>query len=121
MMIVTEFGRTAAVNGNGGTDHGWGNVMFALGGGISGGRVLSRADPDQPGGGLATPAGFWPGLATDELHVQGSSGQPRDLKSTVDYRDVFGEVLERFVGLDGSAVRDQVLRGYAPNYPGLFL
>ncbi len=120
MLIVTEFGRTAAVNGNGGTDHGWGNVMFALGGGIAGGRVLSRADATAPGSGLVTPSGHWPGLATGELHVQEGSGQPRDLKATTDFRDVFGEVLERFVGLPADVVSNDVLRGYTPNYAGLF-
>lgn len=121
LLIVTEFGRTAEVNGNGGTDHGWGNAMFALSGAVAGGRVLSRGDANAPGTGLNTPSGAWPGLAVDELHVQASSGQPRDLKSTTDFRDVFGEVLSRFMGVPESVVSTEVLRGYAPQYAGLFV
>ncbi|MEO1574183.1 MAG: DUF1501 domain-containing protein [Pseudomonadota bacterium] len=118
LMIVTEFGRTANVNGNGGTDHGWGNAMFVLGGGVAGGRVLSRADAAAPTLGLPTPSGHWPGLALDELHVR---GEPRDLKSTTDFRDVFGEVLDRFMGVPAPLVGADVLRGYSPQYPGLFI
>ncbi|MFK7886385.1 MAG: DUF1501 domain-containing protein [Gammaproteobacteria bacterium] len=121
LLIVTEFGRTAAVNGNGGTDHGWGNAMFALSGAVAGGRVLTRGAAGAPGSGLNTPSGVWPGLALDQLHVQGNSGQPRDLQSTTDFRDVFGEVLTRFMGVPEAAVSAEVLRGYAPQYPGLFV
>ncbi len=39
---------------------------------------------------------------------------------TTDFRDVFGEVLERFMGLPRDAIRDQVLLGYTPQHPGLF-
>ena len=46
MLVVTEFGRTAAVNGTGGTDHGTGGVAFLPGGGVRGGRI----------------AGDWPGI-----------------------------------------------------------
>ncbi len=120
LLVVTEFGRTAFVNGNGGTDHGWATVMAAMGGGISGGRVLTKGDPEAPGTGLPTPSGHWPGLGPGELHVQPGSGQERDLKATTDFRDVFGEVLERFMGLPADAVRDEVLRGYTPQHPGLF-
>lgn len=120
VLVMTEFGRTARVNGNGGTDHGWGTLMLALGGGVGGGRVISRADPLAPGSGLVTPSGHWPGLAPGELHVQESSGEERDLKATIDFRDVLGEVLDRFLGLPAAAIQSQVLRGYAPNYPGLF-
>jgi len=120
LLATTEFGRTAFVNGNGGTDHGWASVMLAMGGGIVGRRVLTRGDDQAPGTGLPTPNGHWPGLGPGELHVQPGSGQERDLKATTDFRDVFGEVLERFMGLPADAVRDVVLRGYAPNRPGLF-
>jgi uncharacterized protein (DUF1501 family) len=120
LLVVTEFGRTAFVNGNGGTDHGWATTMLAMGGGISGGRVLTRGDPDSPGTGRPTPSGHWPGLGPGELHVQPGSGQERDLKATTDFRDVFGEVLQRFMRLPPDAVRDDVLLGYAPRWPGLF-
>jgi len=120
-LVMTEFGRTAAVNGGGGTDHGWGTVMLALGGGIAGGRVLCREDPKAPSLGMPTPSGHWPGLATDELHIQPSSGEARDLKATIDYRDAFAEVLQRFLGLPEATVRDSVLRGYPARLPGLFV
>lgn len=59
-----------------GTDHGHGNVMMVLGGGINGGRVY----------------GDWPGLADDVL-----SG-PGDLAITTDYRDVLGEIVRARLG-----------------------
>ncbi len=120
VLVASEFGRTAFVNGNGGTDHGWGTLMLALGGGIRGGRVLTRADDAAPGTGLPTPSGHWPGLGPGELHVQRGSNLERDLKSTTDFRDVFGEVLVRFLGLSPAVVRDDVLRGFEPRFPGLF-
>lgn len=120
LLVMSEFGRTARVNGNGGTDHGWATLMLALGGGLGGGRVISRADPLAPGTGLVTPSGHWPGLGPGELHVQQSSGQERDLKATIDFRDVLGEALDRFLGLPTAAIESQVLRGYSPDYPGLF-
>lgn len=120
VLVMTEFGRTGAVNGGGGTDHGWASLMLALGGGVAGGRVLTRADPAAPGTGKVTPDGYWPGLGPGELHVQASSGEPRDLKATTDFRDVIGEVCERFMGLPADAVRDDVLRGYTPSLPGIF-
>ena len=45
VVVATEFGRTAAVNGTGGTDHGTGSVAMLLGGTVSGGRILA----DLPG------------------------------------------------------------------------
>ena len=68
---MSEFGRTVAENGNRGTDHGHGNCMLVLGGGVAGGRVL----------------GDWPGLGA------GSRFEGRDLAVTTDYRDVVGEIL----------------------------
>ena len=41
LVVATEFGRTAAVNGTGGTDHGTGSVAMLLGGTVSGGRILA--------------------------------------------------------------------------------
>lgn len=60
VLIATEFGRTAAINGTGGTDHGTGAVAMLLGGGVKGGRVIAD----------------WPGLAAGQLH------EGRDLKPT---------------------------------------
>jgi uncharacterized protein (DUF1501 family) len=71
IVVMSEFGRTARENGNGGTDHGHGNVMWLLGGGIDGGQVYGR----------------WAGLANNELH------EGRDLPTNTDFRSVLGFVL----------------------------
>jgi uncharacterized protein (DUF1501 family) len=60
VLIATEFGRTAAVNGTGGTDHGTASVAMLVGGAVRGGRVVSD----------------WPGLAPSALY------QARDLRPT---------------------------------------
>jgi uncharacterized protein (DUF1501 family) len=60
VLVATEFGRTAAANGTGGTDHGTASAAMLLGGGVDGGRVLSD----------------WPGLAPSALY------QGRDLQPT---------------------------------------
>jgi uncharacterized protein (DUF1501 family) len=73
VVTMSEFGRTAAENGNGGTDHGHGGFMFVLGGGVAGGKVLGR----------------WPGLDRDQLY------EGRDLAVTTDFRDVLAPLLER--------------------------
>ena len=57
VIVLSEFGRTVRENGDGGTDHGHGNVIWVLGGGVRGGRVY----------------GDWPGLETTQLY------QGRDL------------------------------------------
>jgi len=62
VLVATEFGRTAAVNGTGGTDHGTGSVAWLLGGAVRGGRVMAD----------------WPGLAPADLF------QARDLRPTLD-------------------------------------
>jgi uncharacterized protein (DUF1501 family) len=83
VLTMSEFGRTARENGNRGTDHGHANAMFALGGGVRGGKVY----------------GDWPGLGEDQLY------EGRDLALTTDFRDVFAEALERHLGVeDGNAV-----------------
>ena len=73
LVTMSEFGRTAKEDGNGGTDHGHGNVMFVLGGRVRGGKVYGR----------------WPGLAPEVLY------EGRDLDLTTDYRTVCAEVLAR--------------------------
>jgi uncharacterized protein (DUF1501 family) len=77
ILTMSEFGRTARQNGNGGTDHGHATCFLALGGSVRGGRVL----------------GQWPGLAPDNLY------EGRDLAHTTDFRDVFGEVAQRHLGV----------------------
>jgi len=72
LVTLSEFGRRVAQNGTDGTDHGHGNMVLALGGGINGRRVH----------------GSWPGLAPAQL-VDG------DLPGRTDYRDVLANVLTR--------------------------
>lgn len=75
VTIITEFGRTARINGTGGTDHGTATVAFLVGGGVRGGRVIAD----------------WPGLTTAALH------KGRDLMPTVDLRSVLkGVLLEHY-------------------------
>jgi uncharacterized protein (DUF1501 family) len=76
VVTMSEFGRTARENGNRGTDHGHANVMFAMGGGIRGGKVY----------------GEWPGLADEQLY------ETRDLALTTDFRDVLGELVAKHLG-----------------------
>ena len=77
VMVVTEFGRTAAVNGTGGTDHGTGTLAMLAGGAVAGGRV----------------AGDWPGLSPSQLN------EGRDLRATTDLRSVFKGVLGDHLGI----------------------
>ena len=77
VVAVSEFGRNVRENGSQGTDHGRGTVMFAMGKGIAGGRVVTKS---------------WPGLAREQLE----SGQ--DLKVTVDYRDILAEIVQNRLG-----------------------
>jgi len=72
VVTMSEFGRTTRENASGGTDHGHGNAMLLLGGGVIGGHVYHR----------------WPGMAPGNLDSEG------DLVVTVDYRDVFAEILQ---------------------------
>lgn len=98
VLTMSEFGRAVGENGNRGTDHGHGNAMLVIGGGVTGGRVH----------------GTWPGLAPDRRF------EGRDLAVTTDFRDVFGEIVVRHLG-----VRDArpVFPGYdmqPSRFPGLF-
>lgn len=91
VMVTTEFGRTAAVNGAAGTDHGTGYAMLVMGGGVRGGRVLGR----------------WPGLEASQLRDN------RDLAATTDFRDVFQELARAQFGISES-----LFPGYTPG-PGV--
>ncbi|CAN5363323.1 DUF1501 domain-containing protein [soil metagenome] len=77
IVVLSEFGRTASQNGNGGTDHGHGNAIWLLGGGVAGGKVH----------------GEWRGLASAQLH------EGRDLPVTTDFRSVLAQVAERHLRL----------------------
>ena len=84
-VVMSEFGRNAAENGSGGTDHGHGGLMMVLSPGVHGGRVL----------------GDWPGLAPHQLY------EGQDLAITTDYRDVLSEILsERLGNANPAAVFD---------------
>ena len=98
ILTMSEFGRAVSENGNRGTDHGHGNAMLVMGGGVRGGRVY----------------GLWPGLAVEQRYDR------RDLAVTTDFRDVFGEILVRH--LDVADTR-AIFPGYAirpSKFPGLF-
>jgi uncharacterized protein (DUF1501 family) len=71
VLVATEFGRTAAVNGTRGTDHGTGAAAFLLGGAVKGGRIIAD----------------WPGLSAKALH------EGRDLRPTTDLRAVMKTLL----------------------------
>jgi uncharacterized protein (DUF1501 family) len=89
VMIVTEFGRTARVNGTDGTDHGTGMAAILLGGAINGGRVLTD----------------WPGL-TDAALFEG-----RDLTPTRDLRGIFKGVLTDHLGVPTGRAMDAIFPG----------
>jgi uncharacterized protein (DUF1501 family) len=82
VVVVSEFGRTVRQNGNNGTDHGHGNVLWLLGGRIAGGHVY----------------GEWPGLEDAALYQQ------RDLDITTDYRSVLRLLGERHLQLSDAAL-----------------
>jgi uncharacterized protein (DUF1501 family) len=77
ILTMSEFGRAVVENGSRGTDHGHGNAMMILGGGVRGGKVYGR----------------WPGLAPEQRH------DGRDLAVTTDFRSVFAEVVRGHLGL----------------------
>jgi uncharacterized protein (DUF1501 family) len=82
VLCVTEFGRTARVNGNLGTDHGTGGVAFLAGGAVAGGRVLAD----------------WPGLGAGKLF------ENRDVQPTRDLRAIAKGLLRDHLRLPGTAV-----------------
>jgi len=86
VLVATEFGRTAAINGTRGTDHGTGAAAFLLGGAVAGGRVLAD----------------WPGLARSSLL------DARDLKPTRDLRTVMKGVLRDHLGVPAAALDSKV-------------
>jgi uncharacterized protein (DUF1501 family) len=98
VLTMSEFGRAVNENGNRGTDHGHGNAMLVIGGGVRGGHVYGK----------------WPGLAVEQRYDR------RDLAVTTDFRDVFGEVVVRHLGVSDPK---PIFPGYnvqASKFPGLF-
>jgi uncharacterized protein (DUF1501 family) len=86
IAVITEFGRTARINGTVGTDHGTGTVAFLVGGAIKGGRIIAD----------------WPGLSESALH------DGRDLKPTTDLRAVLKGLLADQFGLSATLLTDDI-------------
>ena len=86
VVVVTEFGRTARINGTDGTDHGTATVALLAGGALKGGRVIAD----------------WPGLKPDDLH------EGRDLRPTTDLRAVLKGLLRDHLRVEDSALASVV-------------
>jgi uncharacterized protein (DUF1501 family) len=86
VVVVSEFGRTAAANGTGGTDHGTGGLALLAGGTVNGGRI----------------AGDWPGLSATALN------EGRDVRATSDLRALFKGVLATHLRVSDAALETQV-------------
>jgi len=89
ILVATEFGRTARINGTEGTDHGTGTTAFLAGGAIRGGRVITD----------------WPGLKEAQLH------DARDLAATTDLRAIIKGVATDLLGANAGHLRDVVFPG----------
>jgi uncharacterized protein (DUF1501 family) len=89
VVFITEFGRTARINGTDGTDHGTGTVAWIIGGAVKGGRVIAD----------------WPGLKDADLYEE------RDLKATTDLRAVLKGVLQDHLRVDQRALAATVFPG----------
>jgi uncharacterized protein (DUF1501 family) len=95
IIAITEFGRTARINGTTGTDHGTATVAFLIGGAVKGGRVIAD----------------WPGLKDAQLY------EGRDLKPTADLRAVLKGLLADQFGLPATVLGEKVFpesAGVAP-------
>ena len=86
VVAITEFGRTARINGTVGTDHGTGTVALLAGGTVKGGRVIAD----------------WPGLRDEQLFER------RDLKPTTDLRAVLKGLLAEQFDLSPAVLGDAV-------------
>lgn len=95
VMVVTEFGRTAKINGTLGTDHGEGTVAFLAGGAVKGGRIIAD----------------WPGLAEKSLY------EGRDLKPTTDLRAVTKGILSDLFGVSAGVLGNDIFPGTADLAP----
>ena len=94
VLVMTEFGRTARMNGTKGTDHGTGTVAFLAGGAVAGGRVVAN----------------WPGLGRNQLF------EDRDLAPTTDYGRSPRGCLRDHLGLNAAAL-DLAFPGGRPAQP----
>lgn len=89
IVIITEFGRTVAVNGTAGTDHGTATAAFLAGGAVAGGRVIAD----------------WPGLHSAALF------EGRDLAPTLDLRSLLSGSMQDHLGLSRQALSQTVFPG----------
>jgi uncharacterized protein (DUF1501 family) len=89
VVVITEFGRTARINGTDGTDHGTGTVALLVGGALRGGRVIAD----------------WPGLKPADLY------EDRDLKPTTDLRCVLKGLLRDHLRVEEAALANAVFPG----------
>jgi uncharacterized protein (DUF1501 family) len=89
VLVVTEFGRTARINGTEGSDHGTATVAMLVGGAVKGGRVLAD----------------WPGLKAPNLDDN------RDLRPTTDLRAVMKGILSGHLGIGAGVLGEQVFPG----------
>lgn len=95
VTVVTEFGRTARVNGTDGTDHGTGTVALLAGGALNGGRMIAD----------------WPGVGETALY------EKRDLKATTDLRAVLKGLLHDHLRVEETALATSVFPGSAAVKP----
>lgn len=95
VAVITEFGRTARINGTDGTDHGTGTVALLAGGALKGGRVIAD----------------WPGLKAANLY------EARDLKATIDLRSVLKGLLRDHLRVEEAALASGVFPGSADVAP----
>jgi uncharacterized protein (DUF1501 family) len=89
VTLITEFGRTARINGSAGTDHGTATVALLLGGALKGGRVVAD----------------WPGVREADLY------EKRDLKATTDLRAVLKGLLRDHLRVDERALTADIFPG----------
>jgi uncharacterized protein (DUF1501 family) len=89
VVLVTEFGRTARINGTDGTDHGTATVALLAGGALKGGHVIAD----------------WPGLKPADLY------EDRDLRPTTDLRAVLKGVLKDHLRVEERTLAETVFPG----------
>ena len=95
VVVATEFGRTARINGTDGTDHGTGTIALLAGGAVKGGRVISD----------------WPSLKPASLY------EGRDLAPTTDLRTMFKGVLHDHLGIAERVLAESVFPDSAAAKP----
>jgi len=95
VLLLTEFGRTAAINGTRGTDHGTATAAFLLGGAVAGGRVIAD----------------WPGLSPRALY------QGRDLAPTLDVRSVLKGILAEHLAVPAAPLEREIFPDSSPARP----